>query len=89
MNQKYFDSVVLAALNERLEQKQPTSVRSLSEMIGSSFSTIIAAVRRLEAAGRLSVERTDGVDSKYTILDGPTPLERQTLVMHLAHREAA
>lgn len=89
MNQRYFDSVVLAALNERLEQKQPTSVRSLSEIIGSSFSTIIATIRRLETAGRLKVDRVDGMESKYTILDGPTPLERQTLVMHLAHREAA
>lgn len=89
MKQTYIQGVVLAALSERLEQKQSTSIKSLTEAAHLSQYSVETALKNLETAERIQVERSEGIENNYTILDGPTSLEKQTLVMHLAHREAA
>ena len=81
MTPEYYEGVVLAIIAQGIWGQN-----AIFQLTGLGRTTLIKAIRRLEAKKRLLVTRHPGRASEYTILDPPTEFDRKALAVHLESR---
>lgn len=86
MTPEYYEGVVLAAIKQLQQAGQRCGQTAVTELTGLGNTTYTKAVRRLEEKGRLRVQRSPGVLSRYEILDPPNQFDQDALSLHLESR---
>lgn len=81
----YYESIMIAYLDQMLKSGQYTSMKNISKQVGISTMTLVNAVRRLVTSGRLSATRPHTTTRfEYKILIPPTDHDRAALNFQLA-----
>ena len=87
MDPEYYESIVLVTIDRLLKDGRTCGQLTLVDEARLGNVTIIKAIDRLEAKGRLRVIRgRPGQRYQYEILDPPTGLDFVTTTIHLERK---
>lgn len=87
MKPEYFEGVTLVTIQRLNQEGEKCDLITLSRATGMGHATILKAIDRLEAKGRLGVTRYKGARSNiYVILDPPKEYDLLSATLHLADR---